>query len=227
MELLIALALAVAFSWTSRNAIRKAPSVFYALAIAVDVVFLGNVLWGVLPGIARVADPLVQRCLLAYGIFAVVMFVGVLPSESKLRRQLAPVRGELSIVASILAIGHVANYAQSYLALGLEGLAGLPGSLMLSFAVSSVLVVMLSVLAATSAGGVRRAMDCAMWKKVQLLAYPFFGLIFVHITLALAPSVSFVGQKAFLSVAIYAGVTLLYIALRMRRARFDRKVSQK
>ena len=172
-------------------------------------------------GAANIEESLFRRCLLAYGIFSIVMFVGVLPVGSALRRQFSPIRGELSIVATILAFGHVGNYIKPYLAQGLAGLIGLPKGLVLSFLVSCVLVTLLTILSVTSIRCVRRNLDCAVWKKAQLLVYPFFGLIFVHLSLALVPSVSFFGQKAFFSVMIYSAILLLYVVFRLRKARAD------
>ena len=50
------------------------------------------------------------------------------------------------------------------------------------------LVVLLVVLGVTSFAFVKRQMSTASWKKVQKLAYPFFGLVYVHPLLMLLPS---------------------------------------
>lgn len=91
-----------------------------------------------------------------------------------------------------------------------------------SFTVSFALVILLIPLAITSIRAMRKAMDNSTWKRLQMLAYPFFVLIFVHIALILVPSVSTLGQRAFSSIVIYTGIVLAYGILRLRRAWLDR-----
>ena len=91
-----------------RNVVRRVPLLFYALAVLVVAGFvfgayvpLPRPLWSLLL-------VLVQKCLLPLALFAVVMFIGVLPGESRAKAWLRPVRAELSIVAWILSLGHMA-----------------------------------------------------------------------------------------------------------------------
>lgn len=220
MEPLIAIAACIAFAFVFRNALKAAPALFYVLAIVADLVFLGHALSGFVPVIARALQPYLQRCLIAFGLFAVVMFIGVLPEGSRARRWLAPVRGELSIVAAILAAGHIANYLGAYLTQFAQGFAASKAA---SFAVAAIVVALLAVLAATSLRAVRRRMDAAAWTRVQLLAYPFFILVYVHLLLILGPSASGSEQKAFESVVVYTVVMLAYAVLRGGKAALDRK----
>ncbi len=115
MELLIALVASVAFALTMRDPLKAHPAVFYVAAVLVSAAFASHAALEIAPVFGRALFPYVQRCLFAFGLLSVVMFVGVLPEGSRLRRYLNPVRGKLSVVASILVAGHVANYAQSYL----------------------------------------------------------------------------------------------------------------
>ena len=55
-----------------------------------------------------------QRCALAFLLFSIVMFVGVLGEKNPLRTHLMPIRRQLSILACIFAVGHIAFYAASY-----------------------------------------------------------------------------------------------------------------
>ena len=89
-----------------RNVVRRVPLLFYALAVLVVAVFvfgayvpLPRPLWSLLL-------VLVQKCLLPLALFAVVMFIGVLPGESRAKAWLRPVRAELSIVAWILSVSY-------------------------------------------------------------------------------------------------------------------------
>ena len=118
------------------------------MAVAVDVLFLSGVLFGVSREFAAAVYPYLTRCLLGFALFALVMYIGALPEGSKARQMLMPIRGELSIIAAILTVGHVANYLGTYLADILSGFAGMSAGMVASFVVSSLLIVLLALQAA-------------------------------------------------------------------------------
>ena len=128
---------------------------------------------------------------------------------------LMPIRGELSIIAAILTIGHVANYLGTYLADILSGFAGMSAGMIASFVVSSLLIVLLAALTVKSFNAVKTRMSSDAWKRLQKTAYVFFGLTYVHLVLVLAPTISSSGQKATFSIAAYTAVMLAYAALRV------------
>ena len=218
MEPLIALAASVLFALACRNTIKARPIVFYAAAAIVATLFASHAFGSFAPMLDRALQPYVQRCLLAFGMFAVVMFIGVLPDDSKPRRYLTPIRGELSIIAAILACGHVVGYGASYLRYVPGNLGGMPATMIASFAVSAMLVVLLAPLTLTSFKSLRKRVDAQRWKRVQMLAYPFFFLIYLHLLLILAPSASGAGQKAFGSIVVYTGIIGCYAILRAAKA---------
>lgn len=218
MELLIALIASIAFAFALHNPLKAHPAAFYAAAVLVSAAFASHAALEAFPAFGRVLFPYIQRCLFAFGLLSVVMLVGALPEDSRLRRYLNPVRGKLSIVASILVAGHVANYVQSYHLQMVGGLFSLPATMLISFAASAVLVALLALLAVTSLDVVRRRMDVNGWKRVQMLAYPFYLLIFVHVALILGPSASSPEQKAFFSIVVYTVIVGLYAAARLAKA---------
>ena len=61
------------------------------------------------------------------------------------------------------------------------------------------------------------------WKRLQRWAYVFFGLVYVHLMLMLAPAASRGGEAAVASVAVYTVVFGAYAVLRVRRALVDRR----
>lgn len=73
-----------------------------------------------------------------------------------------------------------------------------------AFVLAVVLLVLLVVLGVTSFAFVKRQMSTASWKKVQKLAYPFFGLVYVHLLLMLLPSALHGGLAAQASVVVYS-----------------------
>jgi len=221
MEVLIAVVVSALFAALCKKPLKKYPWIFYLLAVAIVGVFLSHVLLTAFPVAGRVLYPYIQRCLFAFGLFCIVMFIGALSDKSRIKKYFMPIRGELSIIASILTMGHVINYLGSYLDRLISGFAGATATMILSFAVSAVLLIALIPLAVTSFNGVRRKMSPAAWKRLQLCAYPFFILIYVHLLLILSAS----GPKGFISIAVYTVIFGTYIILRIRRAILDKKAA--
>ena len=220
MEVLLAIVISVLFAFALRKQIKRYAVSFYIAAA--DVLFLSGVLFGVSREFAAAVYPYLTRCLLGFSLFALVMYVGALPEGSKARQMLMPIRGELSIIAAIFTIGHVANYLGTYLADILSGFAGMSAGMIASFIVSSLLIVLLAALTVTSFNTVKTRMNSDAWKRLQKTAYAFFGLTYVHLVLVLAPTVSSSGQKAAFSIAAYTAVMLVYVVLRPpSRARKD------
>lgn len=159
--------------------------------------------------------PLMGKCMLSLALFVVVMYIGVLSSSSRLRQWLNPVRGELSIIACILACGHMAVYLSSYVPRVGQALSGnVLGSLMVALG----LLALLLVLGATSFNAVKCRMAADAWKRLQRWSYLFFALVYVHLLLMLAPSAMRGSEAAIASIAVYSVVFLSYAVLRGRRA---------
>ncbi|MEG0303871.1 MAG: hypothetical protein RR842_09985 [Gordonibacter sp.] len=221
MTFAIVLVITAAASLLLRNPLRKWPWLFYVLAVAVDVLFLAE---SFMPrSVWSLLLTLVQKCMLPLALFAVVMFIGVFARDSKVGSWLRPVRAELSIIAWILSLGHMTVYLMSYVPRVLAG-GSLGGNVALSFVVALVLFALLLMLGITSFNGVKKRMKADSWKRVQLLAYPFFGLIYVHVLLMLLPSALHGGVAAQVSVAVYTMVFGTYAVLRVARAMKDRKI---
>lgn len=70
----------------------------------------------------------------------------------------------------------------------------------------------------TSFKTIHNRMTAQSWKCVQLLAYPFFMLIFAHILLFIGSSSLHGDIPALLNVIIYAAVLFTYTILRIRKA---------
>lgn len=205
-----------------RNFVRKAPVAFYVAAIAVDVLFLCSDVLGVPRIVDAALFTVVHKCTLALALFVIVMFIGVFPVDSKIRRWLQPIRAELSIVAWILSMGHMAAYFSSYMTRLFSGV--VDGAVFAAIVVALVLLVLLLVLGVTSFQFVKRRMSKVSWKRVQLLAYPFFGLVYVHLLLMLLPPALHGGSTARFSVAVY---TVIFIAYFVSRVSMRRRVVTK
>ncbi|WP_449316371.1 ferric reductase-like transmembrane domain-containing protein [Rubneribacter sp.] len=212
----------VAACFALRNPLKACPPAFYALAVAVDAAYLAAGAWEMPRDVWVALFLLVQKCLLPLALFTVVMYVGVLPQESRPHRWLKAVRAELSIVAWILSLGHMAAYLASYAPRIAQG-GPVNLNVASSFALALVLLALLLVLGFTSFNAVKRRMHADAWKKVQRLAYPFFALTYAHLLLMLGPSAVRGNDAAVASVAVYSVVFLGYFALRTLRWALDRR----
>lgn len=224
MTFAIVLLCTTAACFALRNPLKTCPLAFYLAAVAVDVAFVAGTFWGMPREIWSVFFTLIQKCFVPLALFVVVMYIGVLPRDSRPYRWLKAVRAELSIVAWILSLGHMAVYLASYLP---RIATGVPfnANVTTSFVVALVLLALLLVLGVTSFNVVKRRMRTETWKKVQLLAYPFFLLVYAHLLLMLLPSALHGGIAATASVAVYSAVFIGYIVARPVRAILDRRAS--
>lgn len=202
MTFALVLACTVAACFALRNPLKACPMAFYAAALLVDVAFVAGTFWGMPREVWSVFFVLIQKCLLPLALFVVVMYIGVLDRGSRACMWLKPVRAELSIVAWLLSLGHVAVYGATYLPRIATG-GATNGNVVASFAVAVVLLALLAVLGVTSFNLVKKRMRTETWKKVQKLAYPFFLLTYVH------------------SIVFAA-----YVVLRLVRAAKDRRIRE-
>ena len=206
MRFIVALVVSFALVWACAKPLKKHPVPFYVCAVALVALYF----WGVSAGVRGEAwsyfQPLMQRCALAFLLFTVVMFVGVLGEGNPLRTHLMPIRRQLSILACIFACGHIA----------------FSGNLAFSLGLAALITALMVVLWVTSAQRVKHAMKAASWKRVQRLAYPFYVLTYVHLALLLMPSAVAGNEVAVLSIAVYSVVMGAYVVLRLRKAAADR-----
>lgn len=89
MELIISLVVTFLLVLLLRKPIKNYPVVFYVLLVAVDILFLSGVLFGVSREIATVGYPYVVRCLVGISLFVIVMYIGALGDGNRIRRMLA------------------------------------------------------------------------------------------------------------------------------------------
>lgn len=220
MRFIVALVLSFALIWACAKPLKKYPVPFYIGAIAM----IGLYFWGTTVGIRGDAwslfQPLMQRCALAFLLFSIVMFVGVLGEKNPLRTHLMPIRRQLSILACIFAVGHIVFYGASYIP---RISSAFTGNLAFSLGLAALITALMTVLCITSFQIVKHGMSAAAWKRVQRLAYPFYVLIYVHLALLLMPSAAVGNQVAVVSIVVYSLIVGAYVVLRIAKALADRK----
>jgi DMSO/TMAO reductase YedYZ heme-binding membrane subunit len=218
MKYLIGLAIAVLITLVARKAIKKAPYVFYLLAILYDAVLVYGIFERVSPWAWKNVLFLIQNCSLALGFLTIVMFIGVLSDESTIRKQLLPIRSELSVLACLLTIGHIFMYARVFLVNLFSSTHLISVSQMIATIIAIALVVLLMLpLMITSFKAIRQSMRPKTWKNLQKLSYPFFALIYLHIIVFLLPSALGGSQTIIISLSIYTAMFALYLILRIRK----------
>lgn len=223
MTFLFVLAGAMVFSIVCKRAIKVWPWVFYLLALVLDVLFvIGSFVR--LPGpLDDVLFLLLHKCTLATALFVVVMFIGAFRRDGWVAQQFRPIRAELSIMAWLLSLGHMAVYLASYVTRLSSGVA--QPNVAAALVVALALFVLLAVLGVTSFNVVKKRMTREGWTRLQRWAYVFFGLVYVHLMLMLLPSALRGGEVAQVSVAVYSVVFLAYAIARIARAVADRKTA--
>lgn len=215
MRFLIALACAFVLIVACSKPLKRHPSPFYVAAIALDGLFLYGAFTGASGGWWPFFMPLMQRCALAFLLFSIVMFVGVLGDSSRLRSRLLPIRRQISILGCIFALGHIVFYASSYLP---RLASAFSGNLAFSLSLALLLVALMTVLLVTSFQAVKHRINASTWKNIQRLAYPFYLLTYAHLAFALAPSAFSGKDTAILGLAVYTVVVVAYVVLRTLRA---------
>ena len=119
MTFAVCLAVTVLICLTCDKAIKKYPQFFYIGAVLLSVAtYCINEFVEVrtlLPFVRDYLIPVLTNALLATAFWTVVMFMGALKNGSNLIKKLMPIRGELSIIAALMTVGHIIIYGITYL----------------------------------------------------------------------------------------------------------------
>jgi len=219
MILLITLIVVVLFAVALSPFIKKHAALFYLLAVLCDAVYLAA-RFGLdyIPQLFAVLQ-VMQKGLIAFVFFVVVMYIGALRESSWLHRRLAPIRAELSLLGCLFALGHATGYLTSYLATFLLGTGIIPAQALFSMLISLTSLVLMLILGATTLSFVRVRMDPGAWKKLQRLAYIFFGLVYIHLMIMLVPALRGNTVDVVVSVVLYTIIVVGYACARIIRAR--------
>ena len=222
MVFLISLILTALLIASGRNFLKKHAAVCYVLAAAISaavVVCTATGASAAFPAWVRSwIWPIFARSALSTALFAAVMYAGAVPNGSKLMKAVMPIRGELSIIASILTLGHNISFGLTYFRLLFTQPDCLPVNHLLATICSLVMLCIMLPLFITSFKCVRKKMKGSSWKKLQRLAYGFYALIYIHVLLLTLPGAQKGNGSYLLTVIVYSVVFLTYGALRVRKA---------
>ena len=138
---------------------------------------------------------------LSLAIFLLVMFAGVLKKNSKAKKSLSLVRGELAVIGFIFLLPH----AFARLALSLSG-----------YNMSGLFAFILFIpLTITSFMFVRKKMNPKHWKNLHKLAYVGYFLIYIHLAFNISanPNNRFIRLDPY--ALLYHFILIVYIVLRI------------
>ena len=188
-----------------RNPLRKAPWLFYGLAVVFVVLYLVAGTLG-LPGpVNQALLVLMNKCLLPTALFVLVMYVGVFPKGSAIRA-LAAAPAHPGVHCGLhLGAGPYGALYRAYAARVLGG-GAVATNVLVSFAIAVVLFALLAVLGVTSFNAVRSRMGTLAWRRVQRFAYAFYALVYAHVLVMLGPAALNGGASALEGVAVYTAV---------------------
>ncbi len=219
MKVIISLiVVSVASFYFHQNIKRKAAYYyFFAAAIACFIVYIT---WSeaarLLPAWLRTVIYLFSKASVPSALFIIVMYVGILPRQSIYFKRLKPIRAELSIIATILTLGHNAGYGKRYFSALVEK-GNIPVNLYYASLVSLIMIAIMLPLFITSFRSVRKKMKGKTWKNLQKTAYLFYFLMWLHVVLIYASSAEKGVFDALLNLAFYHLIYSIYIFGKLRR----------
>ena len=221
MVLSISLLLASVLVFSGQQQIRKHPGRCYGISIIIAasiIVLVWSGLVAKLQGLALTLIQIFTQGGLAGALFLYIMFASAVPSKDLLKRQVMPVRGTLSIMASILTLGHNIAYGKTYFALLFTQASYMKVNILLAALCSLCMILIMLPLFITSFLKIRKRMKISSWKRLQRLAYVFYGLLYVHIMLLYLPSALEGKTVSMINVILYSILYLSYASMRITRA---------
>lgn len=226
MPILLSLVLAFALSWYGGSLIKKRAPIFYVCAALLAGTTIA-VTWSgadaAFPAWLSALWPLFSHGAFASALFIIVMYMGAMPNGSKAIKRLMPIRAELSIIASLLVLGHNIAYGKTYFVRLFSGARNMSTPQVLAAICSLIMIAIMLPLMITSFKSVRRKMRPKSWKKLQRSAYVFYALIYIHTMLLYVPMVQSGMSKYIINVIVYSAIFISYAGMRIRKALAKKK----
>lgn len=218
MNFLIALVLVFGLSVYFQHTIKSSSIFLYLISILITGTEIIAKFFNLSDVVGDFFYPMFANGIVSMAMFTLVMFSSAVPDNSKFQKAISPIRGELSIIASILALGH--NFSVGITALkDFDTWSPFTARfseliIIISFTGIAIMVFLLSI----SFKFVRSHLPRRNWKNAQKLAYVMYTLIFVQILFVSLP-LAFEGDTHYLiNSVVYATTFLTYATLRLLKA---------
>lgn len=223
MLFLISLISSLVFFVVFHKSIKRMPVMFYLLTTGVVLYLFGSYLLNVYEWwpdwFMNYIVLQFSRGSLSTAVFALVMYLGVFNAKKPYVLHLKSIRGEMSIIGCILALGHNVYYGIYYFVHLFTNTSELELPYIIATCTTLILILIMLPLMITSFRCVRRRMKTSNWKKLQRISYVFYVLLYVHIMIVLTANVH--GFSTILSIIAYSVVFLPYYALRLQKYYHD------
>ena len=161
---------------------------------------------------------IMKQGLIAMALFIIVMYVGALKPDKQVVK-LMKYRGELSILAVIFMLNHAIYYGYNLIHALPTWIQLTRGAMFLNIMVSLLSLWAWAIcipLFVTSFRIVRRKMKASDWKNLQRYAYMFYGLVYIHVFLAILARPGW--QQYWFTLILYSAIFWVYGFLRLRKS---------
>lgn len=204
--------------------IKKYAIFFYCIALALSLESIASFILNLYqyqiayPSILNNFFICIDKGILATALFIWVMFSSVWPRKLLIFKRSMLCRGEISIIASILIMPHIAHYTYLFIN-NLSHLNRLKGVILwgtfMGFVAGMFAFLIMLPLFITSFKNIRKLFSGKSWKNLQSYAYLFYAFVFFHIVAEWFSKSS--DQRDLLSFITYSFVFVLYSILRAKK----------
>lgn len=228
MQFLFAIILAFIVTYLGRKVIKRYAVLFYIAAVIISVGIICFDFKDLPFWINTYIIGLFSRGVFATALWCVVMWTGAFPNGSKMIKAFMPIRGELSILAALLTLGHNIGYGKTYFIWLFTDLERMSRSQFLASILTLAMLAIMIPLTVLSFPRIRRSINAKLWKKIQRFAYLFYGMLYLHIMILCIP-LARVGRSGYpFRIFIYNMIFVGYAVCRVRKWVILRKgVSEK
>lgn len=153
----------------------------------------------------------------AGAIFILVMLTSIFNNKSVVKKKLMSIRTELSIIASILTLGHNFSMGQTYFVMLINGNKNMPLNYFIASICSLVMMIVMLPLFITSFKCIKNKIKMENWRKLHKSAYVFYGTMYIHVMFLIFPRALSGDKIAFLNTLIYSIIFLIYGILRIKK----------
>lgn len=216
MLFIIAVVAAIGIAVFLGKLLKKCPIVFYLAAVLISAAVSVFSFRNVPVFVNNYIIALFSRGALATGLWAVVMWTGAFANGSKPKKTLMPIRGELSILAALLTLGHNIGFGRIYFVRMFTAPSSMSEQQLAAGIVSIIMLAIMLPLTVISFPKIRKKMKPKLWKQIQRAAYVFYALIYVHVMILSIPSAISGKSGYLLTVAAYSVVFIGYATFRIR-----------
>ncbi|OOM76208.1 ferric reductase like transmembrane component [Clostridium puniceum] len=228
MLILISILLMSIFIVLFHKQIKRHSNIFYIIS---GIIAIGFVLYFELNLSSKVPNDInkyvvsiFSRSAVSTALFTIVMYTGALNKKMNITKKLLSIRGELSIIACILTLGHNVLYGITNFAILFTNPTSFTWLKLIASIISVVLITIMLPLMITSFPSVRKRIPFKKWKAIQRFAYVFYGLIYAHVMCLYIPKIQ--GGRLF-DVLIYTLIFGGYFVARIYKFVRDKEIKVK